>query len=271
MRRTVRQKVKRRSERTYRQPSIYSRTAEMGDKRGGKSAKFIMLFIILLFGATYLFFFSPVFMIKTINISETKYVDRAGLDRATQDYIKKFLNQNIITFNSKKLINEISDSSGIKEIKIKRVFPNTLSLQIKEREPVFILEHPSGRYLIDDSGYTFKLSDDNYKNIQTIKDSRGLDVSNDTRAFHTNFIFFIKEVFADFNRLSGTSIKSVELVNTIDELKIVTESGWYVYLNPEFTANNQLINLSRVIVDAKNKNIKLEYVDLRTENRIFYK
>lgn len=271
MTRITRNRGERTSKRTYRHPSIYNRTADLKEKKQTRFSWSGFLFLILLFGMSYLIFFSPVFMIKSINISEVKYADKAKIEKSAQDYTKQFLNKNIITLNSKKLISNIKALTEVKDIKIIRKFPNSIFIEVEEREPVFILENSGNTYLIDEGGFAFKISDNKYKDIKIVKDSRGVTVNEDERAFNNNFIIFIKEVMGDFDRLSETKIKNIELINTIDELKITTEAGWYVFLNPEFTASNQLINLSRVIVDAKNKNIKMEYVDLRMENRIFYK
>ncbi len=210
-------------------------------------------------------------MVKEVEIGETVYIDREIVLTRSQEFIKSFFNRNIVTINTSKLAEKIQYSPSIKNIKIIRRLPNKIAIEIEERGPIFILEHPKGRFLIDENGYAFLLEDEKYSNVPLIKDNRGLEIENGSKSFNSNLINLINIINIDFLRLAEVEVRSIELINTIDEMKVITDAGWYAYFNPEYNAESQLVNLSRIIQDAKNKGVKLEYVDLRAENKIFYK
>ena len=106
------------------------------------------------------------FLIKKINIEGLLNVNSYDLENA----LEEFYGKNLIFLNREKL-NEIgSKFSFIKEIKIKKIYPSTLNIIVKENKPLGILIEKDKKILLLENGneiLNFKLNAE--KNLLFVK------------------------------------------------------------------------------------------------------
>ena len=106
------------------------------------------------------------FLIKKINIEGLLNVNSYDLESA----LEEFYGKNLIFLNREKL-NEIgSKFSFIKEIKIKKIYPSTLNIIVKENKPLGILIEKDKKILLLENGneiLNFKLNAE--KNLLFVK------------------------------------------------------------------------------------------------------
>ena len=88
------------------------------------------------------------FLVKKINVDGLLNVDRNDLESALQEFYGK----NLIFLNREKF-NEIgSKFSFIEEIKIKKIYPSTLNVIVKENKPLGILIENDQKILLLENG-----------------------------------------------------------------------------------------------------------------------
>ena len=109
--------------------------------------------------------------------------------------------------------------------------------------------------------------------IILIKDYSGRDYKIGENIFEEktmNFISQTKEFL-----LSEINLKVVDfdvLSFPADDMKVITSEGWYILFNLQKEAEEQLSALKGVLEEKiKDQRENLEYVDLRIENRVYYK
>lgn len=116
----------------------------------------IILLIAVIAGIGIFLFVSPVFNITNVRvenagkISENTYIVLSGVE----------LGQNIFRISKSRIREQIKTESYVEDVEIKREYPGTIILTVKEREAEYMLEY-NGMYIyIDKNGYILEKSID---------------------------------------------------------------------------------------------------------------
>lgn len=269
MRRSERKRKGFARSRSIKQPSLYSRTDEIKEKRGFGWV-YPILFCLLVATTIYIVFFSPLLRVNRVSFGDTKFVSREELGKVVEES-EGILNNNIITFGFFNFKSRLGDVTGVKSFKIIRKLPNTIEIEIVEKSPIFVWEILDHKYLVDENGYAWAEYEDKYASLPIVVDTKNVPVALGTKIVPASFVIFARDIFNNFEGTTGEKIAKTEVLDITSDLKVVSASGWYVYFDTTRTAKNQLTSLVRVLEEVRTKGRKLEYVDLRIDNRIFYK
>jgi cell division septal protein FtsQ len=234
---------------------------------------------ILIFALLYLLIYSSFFEVKKIEIKNNK---DASFDNVMtflktnvfkDSFFKKILGfQNILIWENNYL-NNSNFFAQIKKVEIKKDYLNkSLMINVFERNPIGIWCFTSKQkcYWFDNEGVLFKVApkseggliltilDDNQNNLGM--GSYVLD--EDTFKIFLENLEKIKE--ADLN------IKEINIADlNLKEMIIKTFDGPEIYLSLNFPVKG----LKDIVLKFKNQNkfSQLKYLDLRVENRVYYK
>lgn len=254
-------------------------------KRSNKKRRIFFLIILLFLVLVYIFLFSPLFRIQAIEVSGNREVEVGEIEN-------KFNYQNIFLITD----NEIKDNLFKKIPKIadleisKNLIKRTVKLIIKEREKLGIVcqleigedpessdgageEQVKACFYIDKTGVIFEEAPQTSGSlILLIKDYSQRDFYLGKQVFKERIVNFISQ--AKEGLFSETSIRSLDfniLSFPVKELKVMTSEGWYILFDLEREAENQILALKVALEEKIENRESLEYVDLRIENRIYYK
>jgi len=255
--------------RNIRQPSLYSRTDEVREKRGFGFI-YPLLFCLLLAGTVYVIFFSPYFRTNQVTFSDTKYVSRDELNRVLQAE-RGIFNNNIFTFGFFDFRSRLGEVTGVRGVKIIRQFPNTIFIEVEEKSPTFVWQILDHKYLIDENGYAWANYEEKYASLPVVTDTKNVPVQIGTKLVPAGFVTFISDLTGNFEGTTGVKIAKLEVLDIVSDLKVTSGAGWYVYFDTTRTAKNQLTSLVRILEETRKNKRSLEYVDLRIDNRISYK
>jgi hypothetical protein len=238
---------------------------------------FFILFICLLSGIVYILFFSSVFKIKEVVISGNEKV-------SVEEIQNNLIYKNIILITSRGVKNQLFQKiPAILDLKIrKNILKRRLEISIQEREdvgivcgrnPTFAKASVGTCFYFDKDGIVFMEAPNSSGSLVTIiqdYSNRNYELGN--QISEKNFIDIILEINEILFSEIGLKILSFNIDSyPIEELKAVTNEGWYILFNLERDTKNQLLIL-KVGLNEKIKNrADLQYVDLRIENRIYYK
>ncbi len=106
-----------------------------------------------------------IFSIENININGIKNVNETDF----KSKINKFFGESLFFFNSKEIKKIASEFSFIKEIKIKKIYPDTLNIILKENEPIAILTENNKKILLLEMGNIVSNYDlDKFNSLPTV-------------------------------------------------------------------------------------------------------
>jgi len=123
--------------------------------RGKKS--FFLWVLLFIFLTTYNFDFTANIENSIFSIRE---IELTGIKNSDENKIKKkldeFKGKNIILISTKKLKETIKDFDFIREIKIKKIYPEKIKVEINELKPLAIFMNDNQRYLLLEAGKIIK-------------------------------------------------------------------------------------------------------------------
>jgi len=119
--------------------------------RGKKS--FFLWVLLFIFLTTYNFDFTANIENSIFSIRE---IELTGIKNSDENKIKKkldeFKGKNIILISTKKLKETIKDFDFIREIKIKKIYPEKIKVEINELKPLAIFMNDNQMYLLLEAG-----------------------------------------------------------------------------------------------------------------------
>ncbi len=292
------------------------------------------LIILIVFGLGYLFFFSEIFQFNFIEVT--------GATKISNEDIKTFVTEEInvsrfVFFKQKNYFmidgnkvekevkNKIQETIGLEEFSLKKKFPRTIKVYLKEIIPSVTWYNGRRYYYIDKGGLVAKsvVEEEVDHNYPLIEDVNGFlitppeqvisadivsvlqEITNklnnigvDVSGFQTAEIECLEEVIikedkelesdenenvnSNENKNIDSSNKNVntaipecnkkELLLKSSRLNVKTNQEYLIYLDISQDIENQISSLDLILkTTLKGKTEGLEYIDLRFENKVYYK
>ena len=233
----------------------------------------------------YVLFFSPQLAIVSVKIY--------GLDRLAEGPIRSMvdseisekylnlINKNNLILLRKKEIREVlvGNFKRIEDVQIKKVFPNAVEIFIKERKLSMLLCGSTVCYILDENGTSYPASNFTQEelaveNLITLNDSSNSQV-DDKKPLEDGFRLFILGLAEAVQSEAGIYFKKTyETSNRMSgDLKVEMQDGWAVYFNESVGLEKSASVLHAVLENKieKERQKDLEYIDLRVDNKVFYK
>lgn len=166
------------------------------------------------------------------------------------------------------------------QVSVQPIFPDGLTVSAFEREDILVwctgehcvhvledgsLQQMNGAY--EEEG--------NRSKTVTLRDLSGTELASDERITEQELIVFpgaFRKGLQDLLAIEATTEMTLSS-RFANELRVKTEEGWEIFFSTEVPVNTSLealaLFLEKEIKPERRKD--LQYVDLRTENRIFYR
>ena len=234
-------------------------------------AKFIFFVILLLF--LYLFFtkinvihstkfeflnkflIDNGFIIKNVDIKGIKHLNKKDILKVVGAYNRT----SIFNVNFRDIYNEIKKNSWVEEVSIEKIYPNTLKINLIEKEPIAIWQNRSGNHLITKNGGVILEA-----NLNNFK--KQLPIVTGKKA-HENIYSILK--ILNINK---------KLTKNIWSLTFVNQRRWDIHFNQGLTIRLPSINVREawekiILLNAKFNilNLDLTELDLRNSDKILGK
>ncbi len=219
-------------------------------KRIKRIIKWTTLICILVGGIAFALI-SPIFNIQEIQVVGNNIVQSDTIISLSE--LSK--NQNIFKFIDLQIERKIEEHPYVQNAEVKRIFPNTVQIQIEERQRNFNIEFMNEYAYIDNQGYILEISD-NKLDIPVIQ---GVTTSQET--------------ISPGNRLENSDLEKLETIiqlmaiwkennieqtiNSIDitdknEINIyIEEEKKTIYLGDETNLNNKVLWVQAIMNDNK--------------------
>lgn len=257
-------------------------------KTSGIFSRILFYFLLLVFFGTlvYMLLFSGLLMVSKIEVNGNNVVVKEDIIKLVSDnldgrYLNLIEKNNLFLFNSSRFQKEIKDRFKIiREIGIKKKFPDIIEIFIQERTEVLIFSSAGKNWVIDELGNIFDESrgDLSYlgkSDIPIFSDESGKsfqlgDVPLD--ADYLSFIFDFRKRVEDMTEIDFSKEMHTPGIFSGD-IRMKTQDGWELFLDKDLGADKEA-EMLQVVLDnkiPKESRSNLEYIDLRTDNKVYYK
>ncbi len=251
-------------------------------RRGGYYFLTVAFFAV----AIYAFIFSGFLNIDKIEVRGVKTISAEKIIETINDLMETkrwriFSKRNYLFFNSDeadKLLREKFKKIG--ELQIEKVFPDKLNISINERSALLVLCSVGNCYLVDRQGIAYEKVDLDVSNLKGTKLIKIIDESNKKiqkgeNVFVPEFVKFVIAISDEVREETNLRLLNEYRIKSrvSGELIAQTDRGWDIY----FDTKNPLKKSVRMLKLVLNKQIalkdfnRLEYIDLRLNNKVFYR
>ncbi|MCX7856781.1 MAG: FtsQ-type POTRA domain-containing protein [Deltaproteobacteria bacterium] len=193
----------------------------------------------------------PLFLLKGLKISGC----RQCLENEIAAIITPYMGLNILSVNVEKMREEIMRHPYVRDVKIKRVYPFSLHIEIKEKIPCAIWVRNDGTLkVLDEEGRVFR---------DLVRSER-----SDMLLIHARSESEAKKILELVSRwISGGIIQRSfisELVDSENGLRIISSEKIEIILGKE-EFENRLKKAIRIMEDAKKRGLLIRCIDARFE------
>ncbi len=249
-------------------------------------AIFRVLILFFVTAVIYVLFFSPFLGIKNIYLqgtSEIKYEEvYQEADRILSEKYFRFIpKDNLILVPEEEIKSRLLNNfKKISSVEIKKYFPDRIEIKIVERKTLFIWCSSGYCHIIDEKGYAYMGADFESEQLKqnhliNLVDDSSKSVATGDKVLKEEYINFVVNLRDELRKETGLEITDEFHTQSrmAEEVKVATSEGWQLIFSSVIPIDNSLQSLKTFLekqVNEDNRN-KLEYVDLRAENKVYYK
>ncbi|OGI21300.1 MAG: hypothetical protein A2808_01390 [Candidatus Moranbacteria bacterium RIFCSPHIGHO2_01_FULL_55_24] len=257
------------------------------EKTGRPGMFFLSLFLWLVFLGTlgYLLLVSPLLLLERFSVSGNSRVSTEKLEdffsQATSDtWLGVFSAKNYLLFRTEKFSAALLETyPEIRSARVEKRFPASLFLRVEEREAGVLWCSGGPCYLLDEENRTREsraiigLPEERLP-VYTVIDKSGLPVDLGQPVFSYPFSTRLLALYSLLDERFGIKLEkeSVTPSRFSDEVRFRAEGGYELYVNTSLEPQETIDSLA-LFFDGElpqEKLGELAYIDLRTENRIYY-
>ncbi|EKE11064.1 MAG: hypothetical protein ACD_15C00143G0002 [uncultured bacterium] len=237
--------------------------------------------------AFYAIFFSPFLAIEQISITGTKKLDFSAVSEAAESvYGGKYLGilpkRNFLLFPKKAVAKKLTDDfKRISKVEIEKHFPQRVTITISERESLLLWCDNSGEcFIVDENGLAYQNVKPDSKEVLEndlvrIVSQEDRKVFEEEKLFDGEKVKFLLNVRDVIRKGSSVELTGEARVKSriAEEVVLKSSEGWEIYVSTAFPLekSSKMLGLFLQKQLSPEDRSKLEYVDLRVENRIYYK
>lgn len=248
---------------------------------------YVFLWMMFFGMLLYVLFFSPFLRIDRKDIVQTTSVSESDISARVDEFLFGNMfgiiprNTLIIVFVRRHALERslTMQFPVFRSVRVSVLFPDTISLSFEERERVLVLCSGGPCFSVDERGFVYEgtpnLNESQDPNDRLVViDQSGKPVSFQDPVFSEMFLdvfpVFRRRLFEELDLVTSRITETPSRLS--DEVSFRTNEGWILRVSAAVPPERSLLALrllfAKTLSESERKN--LEYIDLRTENRIFY-
>ncbi len=249
-------------------------------------AVFYLLSLLFLGIAVYVFVFSLFTRVENLVLSGTSELSYDDvLKKAKGSLEGKFLGfiprDNFFMVSRKKISRELAaEFKKIKSVEITKVFPQSVIINITERKSLIVWCSGGPCYILDEQGYAYTGTDLNspeviQNNLIKITDTSARPVTLGEKVLSEEYVRYLIDLREEIEK--GSTVKTTPEWMTpsavAEEVEIFTQEGWRMFFSAKIPPAKAVRTLETFLneeIDLEKRG-KLEYADIRVENKVYYK
>ncbi len=233
----------------------------------------VFLIVVLI----YIVFFSPIFRIKEVGITGLEQIKEENLEQIINEYRKEkilfiFSRNNFWILNKSVLNKKITERYWFERLEIKKKFPDKIEVELKEKNSAINWLTNNLCYHLDLTGLAIEYCEDN-KGFLTVKDMKNQPLEIGKTGVAKAELDYLISLDQQLKLLAKDSFKIFYYEKQDNMLTVKTEEPLILLLNTNLTVEEQLSRLGIIMdqADVKGSLGKLNYIDLRFGEKVYYK
>ncbi|NTW27057.1 MAG: FtsQ-type POTRA domain-containing protein [Candidatus Moranbacteria bacterium] len=259
-----------------------------GERKSSQVISKIIFYLLLVsFVAvfTYMLFFSQYLKVGNIEIVGTLELSSQEMKQGMEDsmqgkYFGIIPKNNFLFFSQKNVEKLLTDNyKKIRTVTVTKKFPDTINIVIDERKALLVWCAREECYLLDEQGFAYSVADFSspelmQNHLLQINDASGREVSIGSKIIepaYEQYVLSIKDELAKigFNVTDQYWTPS----RMAEEINVKTDQDLEFYFSTQFELKSALDTLNIILKKEipKEKEAEIAYIDLRNENKAFYR
>ncbi len=233
-----------------------------------------VLYLLIVLGFTYLLFGSGLFDVHHIKVVGAKTIPAQSIsDSLNKALDSSLFGRNIIILSTDKLAKQLMDQDKqLGEVKIGRDFINGLIVTIVEETPSLGWQSGSSVFVLSSDGRAINSVEKAGSNMPIVVDSANIPVKTGQKVVPAGFIDFVQTITRGLRTQKIDFVQLSVPAESIGELYVQTRVGYMIKFDTARDGAAQLNNLKAVLASlSTQKKSPAEYIDLRIEDKVFYK
>ena len=237
----------------------------------GVLISFLMVLIVL-----FIIFFNPSLKINEIHVSGLETISKTELDDALRSYTGKrlffvFPRQNRYLFDQNELVEYLKGKFTLRDVQISRV-GDKIEIQIIERTSFLIWQTKGQSYLVDLDGIVIRIAEENLLfSLPIFVDRSNVEINVGNSVLTAEEISSVFR-FGEHLNAQNISFKQVEFDRLAGKWTgILTTDGYRILFDVTGDIDAQAQRLNLIIKEKISDVSKLEYIDLRFGDHVYYK
>jgi cell division septal protein FtsQ len=249
---------------------IAARRSKIFARRMWTALKVILVlasFAAALWGLNY-FYNSSYFRIKTIDINGNTHYE----DESIMELLPGIEGKNIFEADKKETEDVILEKLvWVRSAEFKKIFPDTIEINLAERKPLLILLRGDIRYLLDGEGIVLedlgRKTPQEYRDLLEVRDTQGYSLEPGDVAAKKN-VLSCAEIYAGFDDDLKAIIKSAGIRNNVSgDIYFTTSQGLEIIFGDSTQAIKKIEVLKLLLKEERIYNI----IDLKSPDKPVFK
>jgi cell division septal protein FtsQ len=234
----------------------------------------------------YVLFFSSYLQIVNISVSGNNELSSQDIRKTFEaslggNFFKLIPKNNFLLVSQEKVTQLLeNDFKKIRTVSVTKKFPDAVSITVSERKALLVWCAGENCYLIDENGAAYNSADFNspemmQNHLIKITDLSAREVAIGEKVLdvsYEQYVLGLKDVLGSVGQAVDDETYSTPS-NMADEIDVKTTGGMQLYFSTQFPLEAAVRTLDIVLKKEipQNKQSDIDYIDLRSEGRVFYK
>ena len=224
----------------------------------------LCLFTLILILSSKLFYIKEITVSGNSKLTNEEIISISGI---TTDV-------NIFALNKLKAKKKLLENSYVEDVYIKRDYPNTISIEIKEKVPTFMIQFANSYIYVNNQGYMLEISTESLDlpillgiktDLSNVKPGKRLDVE-DLKKF--NKLIQIMDISKNFEL--ADLITRIDITDASNYIVYMDTEGKKIYLGDAVDLNTKILPLAEILNQTKGKSGEIFLdMDLNEQNPRF--
>lgn len=269
------------SAKTYKNPFFQNKRIA-GLKSGklkNKTKLIIFAAVIVILILFWLLFFSTSFKIKNIEVSGAGEIMASEIKSIARTLAENRLigKNNLLLYSKGELLKILNEKYYLDDLIVKKKLFHTLSINLRERQPVALYREDSEYYYLDGDGNVINQADPlniNGADYPLIENLTGLKIDGRPANINKEMLNYILSLFNEFKaNKHNFAVERFIIDKDANTVKMAILAGPKIYFNIKTPLAEQTAKLNLIVKDKLKNDFKSvkEYIDLRYGNNVYLK
>lgn len=233
----------------------------------------IVLTIVLILAGLYIVLGTTLLKVKEVTIEGVDGPIAQDVKKSIQLQLSENLfSGNLFSLNTKQIEQTAQKQNPlIESIHIRMSIPLRLIATVQLHHAQLRWRSGVENFAVSDDGRAFRSVTQEDNQFAQVVDNSNIPLREGQQVASEQFVKFVREISAELPAVVGT-VTSYDVYDTTYELSALTSAGYRIKFDTSRSSSDQLRDLKSVLELTKKQGKKIsEYVDVRIDNRAFYK